>query len=77
VAIIGYDDVSYAASAAVPLSSVRQPSEALGRRAAELLFAEIEALNNGEPHKHQAARYRPELVVRQSSAQRVGARQWH
>jgi LacI family transcriptional regulator len=68
VAIIGYDDVSYAASAAVPLSSIRQPKEALGRRAAELLFAEIEALNNGERHEHQAVRFNPELVVRRSSA---------
>jgi LacI family transcriptional regulator len=68
VAIIGYDDVSYAASAAVPLSSIRQPREALGRRAAELLFAEIEALHNGERHEHQAVRFDPELIVRRSSA---------
>ena len=71
VAIIGYDDVSYAASAAVPLSSIRQPKEALGRRAAELLFAEMEALHNGERHEHQAVRFGPELVVRRSSAARV------
>ena len=73
VAIIGYDDVSYAASAAVPLSSIRQPRQALGRRAAELLFAEIETLNNGEQHEHQAVRFDPELVVRRSSAAPVRA----
>jgi LacI family transcriptional regulator len=73
IAIIGYDDVSFAASAAVPLSSIRQPREALGRRAAELLFAEIEALNNGERHEHQAVRFNPELIVRRSSAARVNA----
>ena len=73
VAIIGYDDVSYAASAAVPLSSIRQPRQALGRRAAELLFAEIETLNNGERHEHQAVRFDPELVVRRSSAAPVRA----
>jgi LacI family transcriptional regulator len=71
MAIIGYDDVSFAASAAVPLSSIRQPREALGRRAAELLFSEIETLDNGERHDHQAVRFNPELIVRRSSAAQV------
>jgi LacI family transcriptional regulator len=71
VAIIGYDDVSFAASAAVPLSSVKQPREALGRRAAELLFEEIEASNDGGQHNHEAVRFNPELIVRRSSAARV------
>ena len=73
VAIIGYDDVTFAASAAVPLSSIRQPSRALGRRAAELLFDEIEASGNGGRHEHQAVRFTPELIVRRSSAARVKA----
>jgi LacI family transcriptional regulator len=68
MAIIGYDDVSFAASAAVPLSSIRQPREALGRRAAELLFEEIETSDKGERHDHQAVRFNPELIVRRSSA---------
>ena len=68
VAIVGYDDISFAASAAVPLSSVRQPREALGERAAELLFDEIEAADHDTPHEHQAVRFTPELVVRRSSA---------
>lgn len=67
VAIIGYDDISFAASAAVPLSSVRQPREALGRRAAELLFDEIDAADQERPHDHQSIRFTPELVVRQST----------
>jgi len=68
VAIVGYDDISFAASAAVPLSSVRQPRQALGRRAAELLFDEIEAMEQDADHEHQAVRFTPELVVRRSSA---------
>ena len=68
VAIIGYDDISFAASAAVPLSSVRQPRVALGRRAAELLFDEIEADDEDRPHEHQSVRFVPELVVRRSTA---------
>ena len=74
VAIIGYDDVSFAASAAVPLSSIRQPTRALGRRAAELLFEEIEMANNGSGHHHDAVRFSPELIVRRSSAAPARAR---
>jgi LacI family transcriptional regulator len=70
VAIIGYDDVSFAAAAAVPLSSIRQPRRELGRRAAELLFDEIETSISGEPHEHQAVRFSPELIVRRSSTVR-------
>lgn len=70
IALIGYDDISFAASAAVPLSSVRQPRVDLGRRAAELVFEEIEALEHDHPHEHQNVRFTPELVVRRST---VGA----
>jgi LacI family transcriptional regulator len=67
VAIIGYDDISFAASAAVPLSSVRQPRVDLGRRAAELLFEEIEADDEDRPHEHQNVRFTPTLVIRRST----------
>jgi LacI family transcriptional regulator len=67
VAIVGYDDIDFAAAAAVPLSSIRQPREQLGRRAAELMFDEV-AL--GSAHKHQQVVFEPELVVRDSSARR-------
>ena len=40
VAIVGYDDIEFAAAAAVPLSSVRQPRQQLGRTAAQLLLEE-------------------------------------
>ncbi len=65
VAIVGYDDIEYAAAAAVPLSSVAQPRELLGRTAAELLHGEI---NDGEHHRHRQVVFEPELVVRDSSA---------
>ena len=73
VALLGYDDISFAASAAVPLSSVRQPSRDIGRRAAELLLAEIAAAEQDEPHEHEAVRFQPELVVRRSSIRRLSA----
>lgn len=67
VAIIGYDDIEFASAAAVPLSSIRQPRRTLGRRAAELLFDEIDAIDGDTPHEHQQVSFRPELVVRRSS----------
>jgi LacI family transcriptional regulator len=73
VALIGYDDISFAASAAVPLSSVRQPGREIGRRATELLLDEIAAAEQDEPHEHTAVRFTPELVVRRSSMRRVSA----
>jgi LacI family transcriptional regulator len=67
ISLIGYDDIAFAASAAVPLSSIRQPRQALGVRAAELLFAEIAALDNDAPHEHQHIQFTPDLVVRRST----------
>jgi LacI family transcriptional regulator len=64
VAIVGYDDIEFAAAAAVPLSSVRQPREQLGRSAAQLL---LEEAGDGEHHQHRHVVFQPELVVRQSS----------
>lgn len=64
VAIVGYDDIDFAAAAAVPLSSVRQPRHQLGRTAAQLLLDE--ALGE-EGHQHRQVVFEPELVVRRSS----------
>jgi DNA-binding LacI/PurR family transcriptional regulator len=64
VAIIGYDDIEFAAAAAVPLSSVRQPREQLGRTAVRLLLDEIE---EGPGHTHRHVVFQPDLVVRDSS----------
>jgi LacI family transcriptional regulator len=63
VAIVGYDDIDFAGAAAVPLTSVRQPRDRLGRTAAELLIAETS--ENG--HEHQGVAFVPELMVRDST----------
>ncbi|KAF0965617.1 HTH-type transcriptional regulator DegA [Rhodococcus sp. T7] len=63
LAMVGYDDIDFAAAAAVPLSSVRQPRRQLGRTAAELLVREEQE----HPHRHQQILFVPELVVRRSS----------
>ena len=70
VAIVGYDDIDYAAAAAVPLTSVRKPRHELGRRAAELLLDEAAGGHGGAPHAHQQLVFSPELVVRESSTVR-------
>jgi LacI family transcriptional regulator len=64
VALVGYDDIAFAASAAVPLTSVRQPREELGRAAAQLLIEEA----SGGAHRHRHVVFQPELVIRESSS---------
>lgn len=63
LAIVGYDDIEFAAAAAVPLTSVRQPRQLLGRTAAELLLDE----SSNPDHEHQRVMFTPELVVRTST----------
>lgn len=64
LAIVGYDDIEFAAAAAVPLSSVRQPREQLGRTAARLLLDE---LDGNREHEHRQVVFQPDLVIRESS----------
>ena len=69
IAIVGYDDIEFAAAAAVPLSSVRQPREEIGRTAAALLLEEVQ----GPEHRHRQVVFSPELMVRESSGGVLGA----
>jgi len=64
ISIVGYDDIDFAAAAAVPLTSVRQPRQQLGRSAARML---IEESAEGDAHQHRQVIFEPELVVRQST----------
>ncbi len=66
VAVIGYDDIAFAALASVPLSSVRQPSYQMGRRAMELLAA---AMASGDERRStsQQVVFMPELAARAST----------
>jgi len=64
LALVGYDDIEFAAAAAVPLTSVRQPRHQLGRAAADLLIAEVA---QGAAHEHRQLVFSPELAVRESS----------
>ena len=64
IAIVGYDDIDFAAAAAVPLSSVRQPRQLIGRTAAQLL---LEEATGRDGHQHRQVIFEPELEVRRSS----------
>ena len=63
IALMGYDDIEFAGTAAIPLTSVRQPAQELGDTATRLLLAEI----SGGRHRHEQRVFQPELVVRSST----------
>ncbi|WP_405668049.1 LacI family transcriptional regulator [Streptomyces sp. NBC_01166] len=64
LAVVGYDDIEFAASAVVPLTSVRRPAVAMGRQAGRLL---VEETTRGADHEHAHVVLQPELVVRRST----------
>lgn len=68
VALVGYDDIDFARDWIVPLTSIRQPIDDLGRIAAQLL---IEHSAGGEDHVHRRVVLQPELVIRRSSDHRA------
>jgi LacI family transcriptional regulator len=64
ICIVGYDDIDFAAAAAVPLTSVRQPRYQLGRTAARMLLDEAAS---DDAHQHYQVIFEPELVIRHST----------
>ena len=64
LAIVGYDDIEFAAAAAVPLTSVKQPRRQLGSAAAALL---IEEADRADTHQHRQVVFEPDLVIREST----------
>lgn len=68
IAIVGYDDIPYASTAVIPLSSVRQPASEIGAKAVEMLLRE-----SGEPSQdfERQVVFQPHLVVRDSSQKQV------
>ena len=59
IALVGYDDIDFATSAVVPLTSIRQPTALIGSTAVDLL---VNA--DGQPRNPV---FPPELVVRRST----------
>jgi DNA-binding LacI/PurR family transcriptional regulator len=63
VSVIGFDDSALMSSIDPPLTTVRQPIDAMGRLVIELLTAQIA----GAPVAHDEMLFEPELVVRSST----------
>ena len=63
IALMGFDDIAFAAAAAVPISSVRQPSRAIGQTALRILLEE----SGDDTLIPRQTVFRPELVVRAST----------
>ncbi len=68
ISILGFDNVAYAESALVPLTTVSQTPYKLGYTMGEQMIAE---LNADETHLHQHVVFQPQIVERASTARRA------
>jgi LacI family transcriptional regulator len=64
LAVVGFDDIEFAAFAEVPLTTVRQPTYEIGRQAADLLFR---CMNEPDLATERQVVLPTELVIRRSS----------
>jgi DNA-binding LacI/PurR family transcriptional regulator len=64
VSVVGYDDSAFMNCTEPPLSTVRQPIEAMGRAAVELLCAQLQ----GTRSQPGELLFEPELILRGSTA---------
>jgi len=64
LSVVGYDDSTFMSCTDPPLTTVRQPIEAIGRAAVELLVGQIEG---GHPAAEELF-FEPEIVARGSTA---------
>jgi LacI family transcriptional regulator len=63
IALVGYDDISFARASVVPLSSIRQPSGLIGATAVDILLEEA-----ADPSRAAVQIvFQPELVIRDST----------
>ncbi len=63
--VVGFDNVRYVQHLPVPLTTIDQPKQEMGRRAAELLFERIDA-GSEMPYRNEV--FTPHLVIRESCA---------
>ena len=68
ISILGFDNVTYAESAIVPLSTVSQTPYKLGYTMGEQMVAE---LNADDSHLHQHVVFQPQIVERASTTRRI------
>ena len=63
IAVIGYDDIEYAAHTTPPLTTIAVPKEEMGRRAVRQAIAQME---QGEKHVYATTVVAHSLIVRSS-----------
>lgn len=68
VSVVGFDDSQLIAFTSPPLTTVRQPVQAMAAAAVGALLEEI----GGNPVQRTEFVFQPELVVRGSTARRTG-----
>ena len=66
LALVGYDDIDFAAAAVIPLTSIRQPAALIGSTAVDLLMRQIGDDEVGNEH----IQFQPELIVRATTVSR-------
>lgn len=64
VSVVGYDDIEFAEQSPLPLTTIRQPKQELGRIATHLLIDEGQ---RKAAHAHQQVVFQPELIVRDTT----------
>jgi LacI family transcriptional regulator len=62
--IIGFDDIEFAASAAVTLTTVTRPAFDIGATALEMLLSE----RHDPDHRHRQVQFQPKISIRNSTA---------
>ena len=68
IAVVGFDDIAFAAFPEIGLTTIRQPKFKMGKLAADIL---LERISNGT-REHKKYILEPELVVRTSSCKSSG-----
>ena len=67
IALVVFDDIEGSAYFHPPLTTVRQPMEAIGRKAVDILVARVK----GNKQNFKKIRLKPELIVRESCGSRL------
>jgi LacI family transcriptional regulator len=69
MAVVGFDDITFASFPEIGLTTVRQPKYKMGKLAVEILLESISNKATGEPKRYILE---PELIVRTSSCKPMG-----
>ncbi|MDY6997361.1 MAG: LacI family DNA-binding transcriptional regulator [Actinomycetota bacterium] len=67
IAIVGYDDIDFARSAVVPLTSIRQPTAKIGETAIDLLVEAADRADRTAQRQCRHVVFQPELIIRAST----------